>query len=229
MTQIVISSTQFAPVRRVWSETRRSKVLGRVLLAETLAHALRRHPRLQDAKVVVELGYAPASHQKVYPSAWQVAGANIKPGPGVRYVFDINAPSWPLEERCADIIIAMHTLYLARDPCAVLRRAMSAARVAVIWNGPFISSYAPHPVDYHRFSYDWLRDTLPPEWTWYLYPYGGRASAAYTLLEGGLPKILRLCAAPVVLGLDRWEARRNPKSVPRAPLGFLVVGLPPSV
>ncbi len=225
----MLSSSVSIPLGRIWRETARGKSLVRISVAETLAWALRQHPHLRNAREVVELGYAPASHQRVYPPSWQVKGADRQPGKGVRYVFDINDEQWPLAKQSADIVLAMNTLYLARDPCAVLRRAMQVARRAVIWNGPFLAPYAPHPVDYHRFSYDWLRDFLPAEFQWHLYPYGGRASAAYALVEGALPVVVRLFSAPLVSLLDRWEAKRREGAVPNAPLGFLVVGLASSV
>lgn len=200
------------PLGHVLLEVLRGKNLSRILLMGALKHLFKINPVLQESHSVLEIGYAPSSHHRVYPAAWKVEGANYVAGSGVTHVFDANQ-AFPISDGAFDGVVFMNVLPVIRNDDTLISEAVRCARKFVLFNVPLISGIARHPADYHRYTQDRLEALLEEQQVLsrsHVFRVGASFTSAWSLIDPLLKwRLIRLLAYPAAILLDAADRTRD--------------------
>ncbi len=200
-------SMRFAPFLR---EIIRGKSVGRALLFAHL-ESLFKEALFAGEKAVLELGAEPASHQRTFPSAWRVTGANKESYSAADICFDADQ-AFPFLDGAFDGVVCFNTLSVLRDPAFCITESLRIARSFAIFNAPNIAAYAPHPRDLHRFARDGLHAILLPLRdqgrivSYRVIPVGGSFTSAWALVEPYARwRIFRIPLSLACAAADRFD------------------------
>ena len=192
-------------------ELARGKSTSRSLLVAALAELFRRRPDLSGSFSVLELGSEPASHQRIFPSAWRITRANLAEGRGADPIFDANRP-FPFPDGSFDAVVFFNTLYAIESYAGCVREAVRISRRFILFNAPHIAAFAPHPSDHHRFTVTELSalcDGLvraDRRIRYGIIPVGGSFTAAMSVIDPYfIFRIFRIPPALMAAILDLWD------------------------
>ncbi|GEM_PF-5653119 len=200
-------------------EVLRGKTLFRVILFVGLKELFNQENWLNQSFKILELGSEPASHQRAFPSAWQLTTTNVKTGDKVDFLLDAEQ-KFSLTEASYDGVAIFNVLYLLNNYRQCLNEALRVADKFVIFNIPLVAALAPQPHDFNRFTPDRIKEILEdlkqtwPLMNYQIVPLGGSFTSAVNGLDVYLKfRIIRL---PVYLlaraldGLDKMIKRQCP-------------------
>jgi SAM-dependent methyltransferase len=196
-----------------------------------MANALMLRWRDQIRGLVIDLASGGnASYRRVLGltenSAATVVGLDYNAAHAPDVVADLRRPL-PFRDGAADWVILASFLYIAPDPCVVLREVRRILRHdgTLLLSAPFTFPYTPEPNDFQRFTEEGLRRHLSHAGfsSIEVAPYGGRWTSAVYLLSPFLRP--RRVVQPVIfwlaMRLDRLTESRYPALAP-AFLGYVV-------